>query len=143
MPTVQFYDEAGNLAAQTQATEIGADGTWISGSSNGIQSLPSGYYGAQVWNATADGAGEFSGVATVSIWRTSEIPPCFDEDGDGYCSDQDCNDWDATIYPGAPTNCTSGEDRNCNLTDDYSECYGGGGCGGSTPDSPARPCYEY
>lgn len=55
-------------------------------------------------------------------------PPCPDNDGDGYCSDQDCNDWDATVFPGASSYCTSGEDRNCNSQDDYSECYGYG-CG--------------
>jgi hypothetical protein len=57
-------------------------------------------------------------------------PPCTDNDGDGYCSSQDCNDYDSSVYPGAGTYCSSGEDRNCNGQDDYSECYGCGvyGC---------------
>ncbi len=141
MPTVQYFDEAGTLVYQTQATDIASDGTWIAGSSDGLQPLPSGNYGAHMWNATADGTGEFCGVATFSIWRTSEIPPCFDEDGDGYCSDEDCNDWDASVHPGAGTNCVSGEDRNCNLMDDYSVCYGGG-CGGDRYAS-SMGCYDY
>lgn len=50
------------------------------------------------------------------------VPP--DNDGDGYPADQDCNDYDSSIYPGAPIYCNSGEDRNCNGQDDYQECYG-------------------
>jgi len=57
-------------------------------------------------------------------------PPCTDNDGDGYCSSEDCNDWDSTVYPNAGTYCTSGEDRNCNAQDDYYECYGNG-CNGT------------
>ena len=53
------------------------------------------------------------------------IPPCQDNDGDGFCDDTECNPYDPTIYPGAPTYCNQGEDRNCNGIDDYQECYGG------------------
>ena len=51
------------------------------------------------------------------------IPVCSDEDGDGYCDDQDCNPYDPNIYPGAPIYCEWGQDRNCNGIDDYVECY--------------------
>lgn len=51
-------------------------------------------------------------------------PPCADEDGDGSCDDVDCNPYDPSVYPGAPTYCGWGEDRNCNWQDDYEECYG-------------------
>jgi hypothetical protein len=49
--------------------------------------------------------------------------PCIDNDGDGYCQENDCDDYNSSIYPGASTNCTYGEDRNCNGQDDYNECY--------------------
>lgn len=37
-----------------------------------------------------------------------------DNDGDGFKSNQDCDDNDATIYPGAPEVCFDGTDNNCN-----------------------------
>jgi hypothetical protein len=58
-------------------------------------------------------------------------PPPPDNDGDGFNSSQDCNDSDASIYPGAPIYCESGLDRNCNWTDDWDECY------------YQEPCYDY
>ncbi len=35
-----------------------------------------------------------------------------DSDSDGYTSDEDCNDWDASINPGAPELC-DGIDNDC------------------------------
>lgn len=50
-------------------------------------------------------------------------PPNPDNDGDGYPSNQDCNDYDSSVYPGASISCGSGQDKNCNGQDDYRECY--------------------
>ena len=58
-------------------------------------------------------------------------PPLPDNDGDGFNSSQDCNDSDSSIYPDAPLYCEAGLDRNCNSTDDWSECY------------YKEPCYDY
>jgi len=77
-------------------------------------------------------SGEFANLVAALRRVPEEVPPpprptptpCTDNDGDGYCSDRDCDDWDASIYPGAGIYCTSGEDRNCNEQDDYYECYG-------------------
>ncbi len=59
--------------------------------------------------------------------RPASSTPCAgrDADSDGANACTDCNDNDPDVYPGAPTNCAFGEDRNCNGQDDYDECYGG------------------
>jgi hypothetical protein len=59
-----------------------------------------------------------------SYYEADPTPPCADNDGDGSCDDVDCNPYDPGVYPGAPTYCGWGEDRNCNGIDDYQECYG-------------------
>jgi len=55
-----------------------------------------------------------------------EVSACTDNDSDTWCSGFDCDDYDADTYPGAPTFCESGVDRDCNGVDDYEDCYGGG-----------------
>ena len=56
-------------------------------------------------------------------------PPPTDADEDGYNYTVDCNDNDSSIFPGAPTFCESGVDRNCNFVDDSQEY-------GCNPDPP-------
>lgn len=58
---------------------------------------------------------------SFELWTPA--PPCADSDGDGFCDEEDCNPYDASVYPGAPIYCEEGQDRNCNGLDDYWECY--------------------
>jgi hypothetical protein len=147
MPTLQFYDVNGVLMCQTQATNIAWDNSSIEGSTYPLDYMPSGIYIVEIWNATPDGSGEHVGDTSMNIFRTSELPP--DADGDGHRADVDCNDNDPSIYPGAPTSCASGEDRNCDGLDDYEECYEGGlinpgptptPCPQPEPGMPAMEC---
>jgi Ricin-type beta-trefoil lectin domain./Protein metal binding site. len=47
-----------------------------------------------------------------------------DTDSDGWCNPYDCDDNDPDTFPGAPTFCEMGVDRDCNGLDDYEECFG-------------------
>lgn len=47
-----------------------------------------------------------------------------DVDGDGYPQGLDCNDYDATVYPGAPEDCCDGVDKNCDgVVDMCTNCF--------------------
>jgi hypothetical protein len=50
---------------------------------------------------------------------TDTVPPV-DADGDGYADDEDCDDRDETVYPGAPELC-DGRDNNCDGRFDIDE----------------------
>jgi Ricin-type beta-trefoil lectin domain len=63
-------------------------------------------------------------------WRlqvTTPPNPCPDNDGDGFCGANDCNDNDPSTFPGAPLDCFFGADQNCNGFNDFNEpeCSGG------------------
>lgn len=49
---------------------------------------------------------------TDTLDDTGDTSPPVDADGDGVAADLDCNDDDATVYPGAPELC-DGRDNNC------------------------------
>lgn len=134
MPTIQLYDpNNGTLVCQMQASYIADDQTWIEGSPWNLQYVPSGNYLVQVWNATADGTGEYVGHTAMNLYRTSELPP--DADNDGFRADIDCDDSDSSIYPGAGTSCQDGEDRNCNFIDDHYDC-------NNDCSNPIRECIQ-
>ncbi len=59
--------------------------------------------------------------ATESCDQGQCVSSCQDLDGDGHlassCGGDDCNDYDANSYPGAPETCGDGVDQDCNGTD--------------------------
>lgn len=40
-------------------------------------------------------------------------PPCVDRDDDGHCDDDECDDGDASVHPGAPEIAGDRVDQNC------------------------------
>ena len=87
MPVIQFTNEYGVLAAQTQAMEVSPEGFWVKGWSGCLSDLPPGHYTVNVFNATADGTGAWVGSSSVEIYNGYQepppdpCPPC----GDGPC----------------------------------------------------------
>lgn len=129
MPVVEYYNDSGALVGTSSATQVAADGKSISGPTPDLSSCYTGEYTLMVNNRAADGSLVQAGGARLRIGN-DYVQSCVDQDGDGYCVGNDCNDYDPSIYPWAPTYCSSGEDRDCNGQDDYQQCYGGGchGC---------------
>lgn len=75
MPTVQFRNYTGTLVAKIRATSL-TEGR-ITANTTALRSLSSGTYTAQVWNATASGAGKLVGTATMRVYRPQPPPnPC-------------------------------------------------------------------
>jgi hypothetical protein len=68
-------------------------------------------------------------VTTVgnAVWTGEAPEPCPDLDGDGVadaqCGGLDCNDSDASVYPGAPEICRDGIDQNCSGSDASCDCF--------------------
>jgi hypothetical protein len=75
---------------------------------------------------------DHDGVCFFDDCDDNDPTVAYDSDGDHYCYPDDCDDYNANIYPGAPLNPNTegGEDRDCNGVDDYQQQYGGGGGGG-------------
>lgn len=101
------------------ATEGGSSGSPVVNAAGEVVGQLSGACGYNVSdscdaasNATVDGA-------LASYWLQVEpflggSSPCTDADGDGVCvADGDCNDSDATVYPGAVEICGDGKDNDC------------------------------
>jgi hypothetical protein len=64
---------------------------------------------------------------TVSVYDPGQ-----DHDFDGFPGPQDCDDGDATVYPGAPELC-DGKDNDCDTVVDEGNPESGGGCGTGEP----------
>ena len=115
----------------TGSTEGGSSGSPVVNSSGQVVGQLSGACGFDVNNtcnfadnSTVDGAfaSYFTSVAQYLDPGTS----CTDADADGFCSDVDCDDSNASVNPGATEACGDGIDNNCNGTVDE-------GCGVCLP----------
>lgn len=73
MPTVEYWDGAGNFVASAQATEVAADGTWLRGPTPDLSQVVPGTYLLKVKNPTGEYAG--TGIAECFIRNEPEPPP--------------------------------------------------------------------
>ena len=92
------------------------------------------------------GDGVDNNCNNVTDETCAPVPTCTDSDGDGFsveggdCGNVDCDDSDASVFPGAVENCTDGIDNNCNNlidTQDTSVCEQPGVCTDSDGDTYA------
>jgi len=76
---------------------------------------PGTYFHCFIFNPTED-----AGEADIRLTRQFYIKPCY-SDGDGSPDYLDCNDNDATVYPGAPDAVCNGVDNDCDtaIDEDY------------------------
>ena len=70
-------------------------------------------------------------VTPVVLAACYGAPPGPDADGDGFSSDEDCNDNDAAIHPGAGEVCDDTIDNDCDELIDAADS----DCGGDSGDS--------
>jgi len=78
MPTLQFYNQFGTLAAQTTASQVASNGSWLKGWSNCLSNLPIGPYTVDVINATPDGAGALLSQAKMYLYGSWQQQPIDD-----------------------------------------------------------------
>lgn len=71
------------------------------------------------------------GTAPPVETDTNQPPPGVDNDDDGYDEDEDCDDNDDAVNPGADEDCEDGEDNDCDdkVDADDSDCVVGGDTG--------------
>ena len=96
----------------TERTENVAPYT-LYGDSNGNyygKVFPLGIYKLTATAYSADGRGGTMGTPVTVNFSFVSAPT--DNDGDGFLSDEDCNDNDLAVYPGAPEIC-DGKDNDC------------------------------
>lgn len=121
MPKVQIYDEYGTFVAETTAYEVAPDGSWLNVSTPNLSNVYTGMYSIEVANVTPSGTSEVIGAANLETYGRDRV----DADGDGWFSDEDCNDYDFNVNRWASPDCSGSYwDRNCNGTSDSQECNG-------------------
>jgi hypothetical protein len=142
LPTVECLDPYGRRVSATVATAVAGDGSWVQINLPDLSYGYTGQFQVVVVNRTWDGGQEEMGYSPINLWGRDRI----DADGDGWFSEEDCDDNNPSVNPGASPNCFgSYSDRNCNGTWDSDECSSGDPCGSGLylPLRPIEPCYSY
>lgn len=68
MPKLQYFNIYGTMMAETQATQVSPDGMWLKGWSNCLTNLPVGNYTVKIYNATANGVGQWLGDSDMYLY---------------------------------------------------------------------------
>jgi hypothetical protein len=71
MPTLEYYSSYGTLVAQCAASEVAADGSWLTASTPDMSSISGGRYLVTIRNPN----GGVAGNAFVDVFRYTEPPP--------------------------------------------------------------------
>ena len=82
---------------------------WVENNSMGFIISGIGARTAESYNGSSNDAAT---LHVTYFFGTNSCEPLIDVDNDGFCSDIDCNDFNPTVYPGAPEIC-DGLDNNC------------------------------
>ena len=131
---IYSYDEYG-------ATEGGSSGSPVLNAAGQVVGQLSGACGTNVnetcdreSNATVDGA--FANYYSIVQPILDGGGGCTDADGDGYCVEDDCDDSDASVNPGASENCSDGIDNDCDGQVDSADS----DCGGTSCSPVGDQC---
>ncbi|MCK5681319.1 putative metal-binding motif-containing protein, partial [bacterium] len=113
--TVRFYHDAG---AVTDPDDIDDDGDGFTENRGDCNDQDATIYpGAP--EICGDGIDQDCDRRDTACDQDEDDPYDVDNDGDGFAENRgDCNDQDATIYPGAPEICGDGIDQNCDGRDE-------------------------
>lgn len=157
-PLDLFYSRATNWGDDYDLVEYEKDGEivpgfdWLEGSQRSLSgeasvtANPGGSFFHALWNQEdVDRKGQVIGSDAwyrrvmfidddpVDPPEPPDPPEPVDSDGDHFFSDVDCNDNDATVFPGAPELCTDFKDNDCDgvINED---------CGVGTCDPAGTPC---
>ncbi len=117
-------------AAGMAGSGVGAEGGAAFGGFGGDGGAGGAGFGGEGGAAAAGGVGAMGGVGGVG----GSAGVC-DQDADGFegsqCNGSDCNDLNASVFPGAPEVCTDAADNDCNAVSDCFDpaCVGVPQCG--------------
>jgi len=92
MPTIDYYDEAGNFRQRVTASAVSADGVNVTFPAPDVAGMYSGRYAAVIRNVAGDGTLLIAGASAFEIYNNDPPPPPPPPDGGGGggCEGQIC-----------------------------------------------------